>query len=116
MTSELLAVVATKLLLWQLPVLVVAVIGLWYAMSKRERHARASAWAAGGFGLLILHSLVQVLLQVLLVDMRTQSPTSAVESVSRINLWGVAAYPLFIAGITLLARAVFIDRDPGDSI
>jgi len=103
------------LFLWQLPTFVISSWGLWLAVSRKDRLGRVSTWAIPGFGLLIIYTLIGVALRVSIMGIRTnqmiQGGSEAAMSISRVNIWNLAAYPLFIVGFALVARAVFLDRD-----
>jgi hypothetical protein len=103
------------LLARQVPTLVVAVIGLWFAVARRQSLGRVSTWAVWGFGSLIAYAFVSVLLQSLLINVQAGglSGDARAESLTRLSLWGSAAYLLFLGGLVALTRAVFLDRDVG---
>jgi hypothetical protein len=107
------------LLAFQMPLIVIASVGLWFAVSRRQHLAAASAFAKWGFGLLIAYSLASVMLSILTLQLRidslTESGSVVGESLVRLNDMGLAAYPLFLAGVGLIARAVFLDRNVGES-
>jgi hypothetical protein len=103
-------------LAFQAPLIVIATVGLWFATSRRTSLARVSTWARWGLGLLIAYSLASVTLSVLTLQLRIDaiagsSPQLVVgEDPFWLSLLGLAAYPLFIVGIALTVRAVFLDR------
>jgi hypothetical protein len=103
------------LFLGQLPTIVISSFGLWFAISRRARLDRVAKWAIWGFGMLIAYSCVSVILRVVILGIRTnerlQGTSELGMSIARVNLWGMAAYPLFICGLAVLARAIFLDRD-----
>jgi hypothetical protein len=105
---------ALILLMFQLPLIATAVLGLWFAIVRRRLVARVALYAKWGFGLLIVYSLASVTLAVLTLQLRTgaraESAAALSENLFWLSLVGVVAYPLLIAGIALVARSVFIDR------
>jgi hypothetical protein len=71
--------------------------------------------ARWGFGLLIAYSLASVTLSVLILQLQIEaragsSPQVIGEYLTRVNLLNLAAYPLLIGGISVIARAVFLER------
>jgi hypothetical protein len=115
MPTDVLIRTALSLLAFQVPLVVIASVGLWFAASRKRHLARVSTWARWGFSLLIAYCLVTVTLSVLSLQLRMDgrsgsAPQVIGESLKWLSLLGLAAYPLFIIGIALIARAVFLDR------
>ena len=113
------AAVLAGFLVRQLPMMIVAGIGLWFALFRREQLGVAWRWASWGFGLLIAYAISGAVLQVALLTIRTdellQGGTAPSNAIIRLNLWALAAYPLFIGGLAAIARAVFVGRlGPGE--
>ena len=98
-----------------IPTLVVALIGLWFAVARRRSLGRVSSWAVWGFSLLIAYAFISAILQFVLVSIQIGEVRSGagVESLTQVGLWMVATHPIFIAGLAALARAVFLDRRAG---
>lgn len=114
MPTEELLQTALVLLTFQLPLIITAAIGLWFAIVRRRLVGRVVLYAKWGFGLLIVYSLVSVTLSVLTLQLRMDARAGSANALSENLFWlsiiGVVAYPLFIAGIALVARSVFVDR------
>ena len=76
---------------------------------------RVAARAIPGFGLLIAYALTSSILRTALLwiqtNQRMRGGTETVNSVMTINLWGLITNPLYIVGLALVARAVFLDRE-----
>ena len=108
------AAVLVGLLIRQVPMMVVAITGLWFAFSRRNQLGPAANWALWGFGLLISYAICGVVLQFALINIRTneflQSGTARSDAIVTLSLWSLAAYPLFIGGLAAIARAVFLGR------
>ena len=108
------AAVLAGLLIRQVPLLVIAIVGLWFAISRRNELSLAGSWAIWGFILLIAYAICGALLQAALINIRTdeflQSGAARLDAVYTLNLWGLAAYPFFIGGLGAIARAVFLGR------
>ena len=115
------AAVLVGMLIRQFPMMVIAIIGLWFAFSRRDKLGQAATWALWGFSLLIAYAICGALLQVVLMTIRTnefmQSGSTRTDAIITLNLWALAAYPLFIGGLAAIARAVFLGRSDriGDS-
>ena len=101
--------------LWQLPTFVIGCWGLWASLSRKENLGRVASWAIPGFALLIAYALVSAVLRTLLLGIQTnqriQSGSEAAMSIATLNLWGFVTYPLYILGLALVARAVFLNRE-----
>jgi hypothetical protein len=119
MPTDVLIRTILNLLAFQVPLIIIASVGLWFAVTRRQYLAGASTSAKWGFGLLIAYSLASVTLSTLAlqlqIDSLTESGSAVGESLVRLNVMGLAAYPLFLAGVGLIARAVFLDRNVGES-
>lgn len=116
MPTDALVRTIVNLLAFQLPLIVIASVGLWFAASSRKYFTRVSTWAGWGFGLLIAYSLASVTLSALTLQLRIDaragsSPQAVGESLLWLNLLGLSVYPLFVIGIALIARAVFLERE-----
>ena len=116
MPTEVLIRIILSLLAFQVPLIVIATVGLWLAASRKTSLGRVSTWSRWGFSLLIAYSLASVTLSILALQLRMDalagsSPRVVGEDVFWLNLLGLAAYPLFIVGIALTVRAVFLDRE-----
>jgi hypothetical protein len=114
MTGNQLFNLALELVLRQLPILVVVGLGLWFALRKRHVLGRASTWAAWGFALLIVISIaggiVRVLLTIVQSSTRIQSGNGGSVDLTATILWSLVTYLLYLVGLALLTRAIFIDR------
>lgn len=111
MTFEFAVSLFFKMLPSQIPVLVVSLIGLYHALTRKELAPRAFKAAAWGFSLLMVNSLVGTALQVAMLGIQTTMRNQGVaESYFWPNILGVVSGLSFIAGIVLVARAVFLDR------
>ena len=101
--------------LWTLPTFVISVWGLWVAVSRRARLGSVATWAITGFALLIAYTLVSAVLRTVLLGIRSnqflQGGSEAAMAVTTLNNWGLAAYPLYIVGLALVARSVFLGRE-----
>jgi hypothetical protein len=97
----------------QIPVIAVGAIGLYFAVSRREVAPHAYKSAAWGFLLLILQPLAPAL-QLVVLRLGTNTPP---QGATPVLFWSwslsIAAQLLFVAALVLLARAVFLDRKPG---
>lgn len=106
--------VLLSLFVVQLPLIITAGIGIWFSVSRNRLPAVVAKHAKWGFGLLIAHSLVSVTLSFvsfrLRVAARTEAASMMSEDLAWLSLISAGAYPLFIAGIVLIARAVFLGR------
>lgn len=104
-----------SLFLPQIPLVLIASVGLWFAVSNRKSMPRASVWAGWGFSLLSVYSLVSPTLSALSLKLRTDalagSASAPAATLALLNILTLAAYPLFVVGIALIARAVFLDRE-----
>ena len=115
MTASDYLILYAELVVRQVPVLVVTLMGLWYALTRKQVLGCVSSWAAWGFGLLLANALAGGVVQVALIGVRAAAsrefgpadPDAAV----RLSLWSLASYPLFIGGIAALGRAVFVNRN-----
>ncbi len=112
--SDYLVLLAT-LFVRHIPTLVVALIGLWFAIARRRSLGRVCSWAVWGFSLLIAYAFISAILQFALVSIQISEVQSGArgESITQVGLWMVATHPIFIAGLAVLARAVFLDRRTG---
>ena len=101
--------------LWTLPTFVISVWGLWAAISRRSRLGSVATWAIVGFALLIAYTLVNAVLRAMLLGIRSnqflQGGSEAAMTVATLNIWGLTAYPLYIVGLALVARSVFLGRE-----
>lgn len=97
----------------QVPTLIVSGLGLWFAVTRRRSLGRVSVWATWGFGLLLAYAIASALLQYLITTAQISeiSGGARIESITRLGWLVIAAHPLFIAGLAVLARAIFLDRD-----
>jgi hypothetical protein len=116
MSADMLISSVIGLLSFQLPLLIVASVGLWFSVARRKHLARVSVLAGWGFGLLIVYSLASAVLVVVpALQYRfatsTESVRALTESLAWLQLLARATGPLFILGAALIARAVFLDRD-----
>jgi hypothetical protein len=101
-----------NLLLLQVPILIVAGSGLWFSILRKAQFPRVSWRASWGFSLLIAHSLIGITLQLVITRIRTEvAGPDLASAIFWTSFLGIAAYPLFIAGFIMLARAIFLDRD-----
>ena len=114
MPGDVLIQVTISLLVLQLPLIITAGIGFWFAATRRAVQGRVARFAKWGFGLLIAFSIVTIVMSVLRLQLgmvaRIQSPEEAGQALTWLQFGGLATYPLFIGGIVLVARAVFADR------
>lgn len=92
------------------PFLVVGVIGLWHANPMRERLPRAAGWAASGFLLLIVHSILAVIRDVAVVVIQVSDVFGPTATGLALTFFGLVAYVPLLCGILLLSRAFFLDR------
>ena len=118
MTWTALLMIFANMFARQVPMLMIAAIGLWMAFARRKQLGRVSIWAFWGFGLLIAYAIAGAAIQLALINIQTgdivQGPADLSVSLTRLNLWGLAAYPLFICGLAAIARAIFLDRGEAD--
>ena len=98
----------------QIPLLVVASIGLRATLAHRSILGHVSRWAFWGFGLLIGYAFAHVALRVVLMTVPVRLAEEGFRMTAglslRISLWQLAAYPLLIGGIAVLAYALFLGR------
>jgi hypothetical protein len=105
------AVFFTSALVTQLPMLLIAVIGVVLARSKlRQSYAKARRLATVGFGLMALHVLVASALRTY-VDVVTTRSGDRLALVNFFTYVNMVAYLLLVASLVLLLLAVFADRD-----
>jgi uncharacterized membrane protein len=98
-------------LITQTPLLIVAVTGFWFARKRLDQFVPAFQRAALGFALLIGYCIAHVALRV--VPIYVQVDLQSQDRGTLISVWSLAAYPLLLGGIILLARAVFLGRNQG---
>lgn len=108
--SEILAQIATGALLTQLPLALIGAVGLWLAVSMRERYAYVAAMASVGFGLLIVYAISQVVIQFLVARAQSQPPDAAADTFAALRYASYAVYLLLLGAIAFIARAVFAER------
>jgi len=117
MTSEDYAVTFVGLFLWQVPLFLVSVRGLWLIISRKRLRGRVARWSIWGFSLVAAYSLAGAFVRTLLLGIRSeqivQRGSEAAVSLMTVNLLGAAIYPLFVVGFIMLASAVFVDRGLG---
>jgi hypothetical protein len=116
MSSDILISSMVRLLSFQLPLIVVASLGLWFSVARRNYLARVSTLATWGFSLLIVYSLASAVLVVVpALQYRfatsTESVRALTQSLAWLRLLARATGPLLIIGVALIARAVFLNRD-----
>ena len=101
-----------NLLLTKIPVLLISAYGLWASLSKRVAFPKPAKLAIWGFSLLIMHSFVSLALQVFVFYLKVEvlSPGEFAAAFVWPSLLSVAAYPLFIAALIMLMRAIYVDR------
>lgn len=103
-----------SLFLVQIPTFVISSLGLWFSVARREALGRASNWAFWGFLALIAYTLFGAVLRMTLIGFRSNQllevGSEEAMSFATLNAWSLAAYPLFITGLGLIARAVFLER------
>jgi NO-binding membrane sensor protein with MHYT domain len=97
-------------LLTQTPFLIVAIVGLWLATSRRQRHLRVSKWAAIAFVCLIAQSLVRIGIQFMVFESRTNPPSNPSQFARELIIWNVVAIVLLVVALGMLTCAVFRDR------
>jgi hypothetical protein len=92
--------------LFQLPLLLLATIGLWFAVSRRRRYPRPCRLASYGFVLLAACAFMQVGIQGLLAVSRNRGPSqpNAGELVTQVNLMSLGAYLLLMPTTTARRR------------
>ena len=100
------------LLVRQIPMLVIAGVGMRFAFKRRRSLGRVFTWAVWGFGLLIAYAIISIVRHVLInaIQIAAFSSGTRIEMISQIGLLTAAAYPILIAGLAVLARAVFLGR------
>jgi len=92
------------------PILVIGILGLWYALPMRQQFARAAGWASLGFTLLIVHSILGVTRDVASVVIRVNFAFEPTEIGLALSFLALVAYVPLLGALLLLARAVFLDR------
>lgn len=95
----------------QAPSLVVASVGLYFAISRRRLHPRVSTYAMVGFACLLLNTMGSVTLQLWIQFWRGDIEPSRVGEI--ISYWNLAFYPVGLVALGAIAVAVFIDRGAG---
>lgn len=93
--------------IWQLPFLLLFVVGLFLAASRRDL-GRAQSFAVVGFGLLTLGIVLQAVQMYQIYVMRADGDYRSIASTSAIFSLGNAIVRL--AGFVMLMFAIFIDR------
>ena len=103
-------VVTLLTLIPQIPFVLIALVGLGFAISRRARHPRVSRWAAAGFACLIGDILVRGWIQLLLIGGADERPASTVAFAGRLMFWNAIATAMLVAALVALTVAVFVDR------
>ncbi len=111
MPAEEYLLIAAIQLITQSPLLIVAVIGFWFARKRLDQFVPAFRRAAWGFALLIGYCIAHVALRVVLIYVQVDLQVQ--DRAILMSVWSLAAYPLLLGGIILLARAVFLGRNQG---
>jgi hypothetical protein len=101
------------LALRRVPMLTVVFVGLWFAISRRQKLGRVSTWAAWGFSLLIAHVLANASVVYLTIQPGAMRGGIEINVISLIGLLALSSQLMFIGGLAVLARAVFLDRNAG---
>ena len=113
MTFEIAGSIFLSVLPALIPVLVISAVGLYYALSRKKLAPRAFGTAAWGFSLLIVQSLLGTAIRAVMTGIRTTVRNQGVaEAYFWPNILSAVSGLLFILGLALLARAVFLDRQP----
>lgn len=94
----------------QMPLLIVAVAGIVIAGAKWRRHPRTSRRVAAAFGLLLLQTIATTLRLALEVRGRLDARLAGEAYVEQLAGWVLPIALLGLAGIIVLASAVFVDR------
>ena len=121
MNREILISALPVLMIFQLPLLIVASTGLWLAIRQRLLLGRVFWWAASGFALLIVNSLtsgvVRLLIQLTQSSARAQSGRMAQSlDTTAISVWSLVSSLVFIVALAALTRAVFLDRNKAKAL
>jgi hypothetical protein len=93
-----------------IPLMVIAVIGIYIAFVRREAHPRASWLVSLGLFGLLFHSLGNAALY---VWVQTQHVIAGGASAyaSRLVVFNLGLYSLYLAAMVLITMAVFAGRD-----
>jgi hypothetical protein len=116
MPTDVLISTILRLIVFQAPLIIIASVGLWFALSRKQYLARVSMLAACGFGLLIVSSLGSFTSTVIIqlqID-AARPPFAAGETVFWLSLLRSMTYPLLLVGVSLISVAVFLDRNVGE--
>lgn len=113
MNSEIILDLYVSLLMTQIPVLVISIVGLRMSILKRSMIAKASKYAIWGFSLIIAYSFINIAVQLIFLYIRTEYTSRKI--LDGAFLWPTilssASYLIFIAGLIMLTRAIFADRN-----
>src|SRR5690606_35833258 len=100
-----------------LPLFAFAGIGLWFTWTRRSKLGRAARMASWGFSLLMVYALASwalVLTSMIMISEGSRAGRSPIEmqpTLITTTLLQALVYVVFLAGLVLLARAIFVDRD-----
>lgn len=95
--------------LMQLHILVVGVVGLYFAVKRRRRHRRVSNYATVGFSCLLVSFLIFVAMQIVLPN-ASEFGIEPSRVGAYIGYFNFAAYPVSVIALASISIAVFIDR------
>ncbi len=99
-------------LLNPVPLVVVAAVGIWSAVSLRTRWPRTARWALAGFASVLLASVLVASMQWRLWSMTRPdySGPSPSSQMGQVALLSMLAQVALVLGVAMLARAIFVER------
>jgi len=93
-----------------IPLMIIAVVGIYIAFARREAHPRASRLVSLGLFGLLFHSLGTAALYVWVQNQHVISGGASVYA-SRLVMFNIGLYTLYLAALVLITTAVFAGRE-----
>ena len=100
-------ILATQI--WQLPYLALYILGIVFALTRRDM-GKAATYAAAGFALLALGTLISSVQQYLIMTMRLKGDFNAVRLSSMMLAFTILLQMCRFGGMGLLTAAIFARR------
>jgi len=97
--------------IWHLPFLALYILGLIFALSRRDM-GKASRFAALGFGLMALGVLISSASSYLMFSMREEGGLAMAQIAKTIALIGFFTMAVNLGGFGLIMTALFMKRPP----